>query len=252
MIIDQNSDYFKRTSISLDQWRFAMSKKPSILNKLTKNLQKKVNKIVPEKIHAIITKAIKGITRTVLFGAGFTTLTKPSGKSLEEIEAKAISKIKFYSSSAAAEGAITGFGGFLSSLADFPLWLTLKMKMLFEIASLYEIDIDDYKERLYILYIFQLTFSSQQHRNTIYHLMDDWSNTKETLPNDVHEFDWRTFQLEYRDYIDMAKLMQLIPGIGAFAGAYVNHRLTKKLGDTAMNAYRMRIPEFRKIKFLDN
>ncbi|MGI8581540.1 MAG: EcsC family protein, partial [Chitinophagaceae bacterium] len=53
--------------------------------------------------------------------------------------------------------------------------------------------------------------------------------------------DWRTFQQEYRDYIDLAKMAQLIPVIGAPVGVVVNYRLIKKLGITAMNAYRMRI-----------
>ncbi len=60
------------------------------------------------------------------------------------------------------------------------------------------------------------------------------------LPATMKEFDWRNFQQEYRDYIDLAKLLQLVPGIGAVVGAYVNHRLTGKLGKFAMQAYRMR------------
>jgi len=56
----------------------------------------------------------------------------------------------------------------------------------------------------------------------------------------MDEFDWRKFQQEYRDYIDLAKLAQLIPIIGAPVGVIVNHRLLKKLGVTAINAYRMR------------
>ena len=123
--------------------------------------------------------------------------------------------------------------------------------MLFEIASHYGHDTKDYKERIYLLYIFQLTFSSQERRNEIYEQMVGWDQKKETLPPDLHGFDWRTFQLEYRDYIDLAKLLQLIPGVGAIAGALVNHRLTNKLGKTAINAYRMRMPEFRKNKFLE-
>ena len=59
--------------------------------------------------------------------------------------------------------------------------------------------------------------------------MEEWELKKENLPSDIHEYDWRTFQLEYRDYIDLAKLFQLIPGLGAVAGAYVNHKLTKKI-----------------------
>lgn len=61
------------------------------------------------------------------------------------------------------------------------------------------------------------------------------------MPDDIHQFDWRRFQQEYRDYLDIAKLAQLIPIIGAPVGLVVNYRLVRKLGVTAMNAYRMRI-----------
>ncbi|MEP1094852.1 MAG: EcsC family protein [Cyclobacteriaceae bacterium] len=248
----QNSEsvYFQLTSHELQQWQAAMCRKPSFFNRTTKKVQGKVNKIIPEKIHRVITKAIKEITRGVIFGAGFTTLARREKRSLETIESEIKERINFYSSSAAVEGAATGFGGFLLSLADFPLWLSLKMKMLFEIASRYGHDTKDYKERVYILHIFQLTFSSQEHRNHVYEIIKDWESSSKDLPEDIHEFDWRTFQLEYRDYIDLAKLLQLIPGVGAIAGAYVNHKLTNKLGRTAINAYRMRRSEFRKQKLL--
>ncbi|MEO6329873.1 MAG: EcsC family protein [Ginsengibacter sp.] len=39
----------------------------------------------------------------------------------------------------------------------------------------------------------------------------------------------------------MAKIAQLLPIIGAPVGVVVNYRLIKKLGITAMNAYRMRL-----------
>lgn len=70
--------------------------------------------------------------------------------------------------------------------------------------------------------------------------MEQWDEHVKTLPPDIHDFDWRNFQQEYRDYIDIAKMLQLVPGIGAAVGAIVNHRLTLKLGKTAMNAYRLR------------
>ena len=73
--------------------------------------------------------------------------------------------------------------------------------------------------------------------------MANWKEEQKLLPDDMNQFDWRNFQQEYRDYIDLAKLLQLIPGIGAVVGAYVNHQLTNKLGKFAMNAYRMRIAD---------
>ena len=114
------------------------------------------------------------------------------------------------------------------------------MKLLHEIASLYGYDVNEYKERIFILHIFQLTFSSQRRRNDVIRVVENWNIEEHRLPENINEFDWRTFQLEYRDYIDLAKLLQLVPGIGAPIGALVNHRLTKKLGSTAMNAFRMR------------
>lgn len=248
---DPQSLYHQIVSQELEQWRHEMRKKPSFLNRTTKKVQKKVNQIIPEKFHQAMTKAIKEITRGVIFGSGFTTRKRKDVGELEEIEMKVKERINFYSSSAAVEGAATGFGGFLLSLADFPLWLTLKMKMLFEIASRYGFDTNDYKERVYILHIFQLTFSSQERRNEIFEKMEQWEITREHLPDDLHSFDWRTFQLEYRDYIDLAKLLQLLPGVGAIAGALVNHKLTNKLGKTAINAYRIRDRRFKKVWMLE-
>ena len=229
-------------------WQREMQKPPSFPNQAVKRLQVRVNKIIPEKVHQIFTKAIKEVTRTVLFGAEFTTTKNQNIEDLVMAEDKAKDRVKFYSSSASAEGAITGFGGFIWGLADFPLWLSLKMKMLFEIASTYGMDVSDLSERIYILHIFELTFSSQKNRNRTFKAMENWDVNK-PMQKDIHEFDWRRFQLEYRDHIDLAKLLQLIPGFGAIIGAYVNLKLTKKLGKFAMNAYRMRLLDKTKISF---
>ena len=225
----------------LNRWEKAMVRKPSLISKARKGVQSRINKIIPEKVHKVITEGVKQMTRTVILGAKFTTSKPQSSDSLEILEAGIKERIKFYRSAAAAEGAVTGFGGFLTGLADFPLWLSIKMKMLFEIASRYGFDVKDYKERIYILHIFQLTFSSQQHRNQVFKIIADWENQRAILPDDINKFDWRTFQLEYRDYIDLVKLFQLIPGLGAAVGLIVNHRLTDKLGKYAINAYRMRV-----------
>ena len=232
--------YEQQAMDELSAWQQNMKLGPSLFGGLAKNLQTRINRIIPEKIHAAFTLAIKQMTRAVIFGSGFTTAKPLMDASLEEREKKVRQRIKFYKNTAATEGAITGYGGILLGLADFPIWLTLKMKLLHEIAALYGYDVKEYKERIFILHIFQLTFSSQQQRNKVFTLLDHWSEEEHKLPPDINQFDWRTFQLEYRDYLDLAKLLQLIPGIGAPIGAYVNHRLTKKLGITAMNAYRMR------------
>ncbi|MDB4923523.1 MAG: ecsC [Mucilaginibacter sp.] len=150
-------------------------------------------------------------------------------------------QINFYQKTASAEGAVTGAGGILMGFADFPLLIVIKIKLLFNIASLYGFNVKDYKERLYLLYIFQLTYSSQQRRNEIYQLLNDWDVYSRQLPESAAEFDWRTFQQEYRDNIDLAKMAQLLPVIGAAVGAIANYKLIAQLGEAAMNCYRMRL-----------
>jgi uncharacterized protein (DUF697 family) len=221
-------------------WQRRMQKPPSLTNQLAKRLQNRINRAIPEKIHQAITLSIKQMTRAVFFGAGFTTRTPAYVESLETCERKVLERVRVYRNTAAAEGAVTGAGGILLGLADFPIWLTLKMKMLFEIAALYGYDTSRYQERVYMLHIFELCFSSTEHRNKIYRLLANWQEHEKTLPPDINDFNWRNFQQEYRDYIDIAKLLQLVPGIGAAVGAVVNHKLTNRLGNTAMNAYRMR------------
>jgi hypothetical protein len=238
-----STPYDRQALDELQQWQHDMQRRPSLLNKLSRGMQQRVNRIIPEKVHRVLTTAIKQMTRAMIFGAKISNRPAVREGSLQERELVVLEQIRVYSNTAATEGAITGAGGFLLGLADFPLWLSIKMKMLFEIAAAYGFETRDYKERVYLLHIFQLAFSSQKHRNNIYSTMANWSEEKKHLPDDIHQFDWRSFQQEYRDYIDLAKLLQLVPGIGAVVGAYVNHRLTNKLGKFAMNAYRMRWQE---------
>ncbi|MBA3648893.1 MAG: EcsC family protein [Chitinophagales bacterium] len=232
--------YEKNAAEELQRWEKQMLRRSSTLNRAAKNLQNKINKIIPEKVHRAVTKAIKETVRVVLFGAKFTTRKLLKDYTLEARELLAQERIGFYKKTAAFEGGVTGAAGFLASLADFPILLTLKIKLLFDIAALYGYSVKDYRERLYILYIFQLAFSSREHSRAIFIKIKNWTNEANQLPADIHEFDWRSFQQEYRDYIDIAKLAQFIPFIGAAVGAIVNYNLVNKLGRTAINAYRLR------------
>ena len=218
-----------------------MMRRPSVMNALSKRVQTKINGWIPEKIHLVITESIKQMIRGVLFGAEKITANPLLGVSLKQREEAVEKRIEYYRNTAAVEGGITGAGGILLGLADFPLLLGIKLKLLFDIASLYGFDVSDYKERVYLLHIFELTFSSQKHRNEIYRKLVNWDDESAALPIDINQFDWRSFQQEYRDYIDLAKMAQLVPLIGAPVGVIANYQLVKKMGETAMNAYRMRL-----------
>jgi hypothetical protein len=234
------TDYEQQVKEELARWRQKMTRKPSMMNKFTRRMQSKVNSLIPEKVHMGITAAIKQMIHGVLFGAQHTTAPAVIDQPLAVRETLITEKINQYRNAAAAEGGITGAGGLLMGLADFPLLIGIKIKLLYSIAALYGYTINEYKERVYLLHIFQLAFSSQQHRREVYQRMLNWDQQSEQLPGTLDSFDWRMFQQEYRDHIDLAKMAQLVPIIGAPVGAVVNYRLIKKLGDTAMNAYRMR------------
>jgi uncharacterized protein (DUF697 family) len=233
--------YEAQVKIELDAWKIEMQKNPGMFSRLSKSIQRKINALIPDKVHAVITTAIKQMFKTVISGSELTNPGPGKFDSFQKMEIKALERIRFYTNSAATEGAITGAGGILLGLADFPLWLTLKMKMLYELASLYGHDVKDLRERLFILQIFQITFSSQVNRNKIFPRLEEFEIQKEYMAEDLNDFDWKSFQIDYRDYLDIAKMLQLIPGIGAVVGAVINHRLTKKLGRNAMNGYRLRL-----------
>src|SRR6476646_4484672 len=138
--------YDHAAQLDLQLWQAKMSRRPSLGDALSKAVQTKLNKLIPEKAHRVITTAMKAMVRTVLFGAQHTTSKPMLFTSLRAAEEVVLQRIKFYRTTAAAEGGVTGAGGILLSLADFPILLSLKLKLLFEIAALYGYDVNDYKE----------------------------------------------------------------------------------------------------------
>ena len=201
-------------------------------------MQGRINRIIPEQVHAAITTVIEGMTRSILTGSDLTTGPALIGASLAERDRRALAAIDAYRKTAAVEGGVAGAGGFWLALADFPALLVIKIKLLFDLSAIYGHEADRFDERLYILALFQLAFSGADHRAAVFHGLEGWDGREH--PADFEHFDWRSFQREYRDYIDLAKLAQMIPVIGAPVGAFVNWRLLERLGDTAVNGYRMR------------
>lgn len=232
------NEYEKKVIAELSIWKQEIMKRPTILNRLSKKAQNKVNEIIPEKVHTAVTEAMKGMVQATLTGSNFTTRkSQGTGLTLLEKDEKLNEKLNTYRRTATIEGAGTGAAGFLVGLADFPLFLSIKMKFLFEVASIYGFDTKDYKERLFLLYVFQLAFSKDEAKINTLEIIENWEQNRDKM----QELDWRTFQQEYRDYIDLVKLLQMVPGLGAIVGALANYRLTEHLGQTAMNAYRLRI-----------
>lgn len=232
------TDYTIQVHDELEMWKRTMAKHSGFLTRVSKKAQTKVNGLIPDKVHKMLTESIKSMVKTTLVGSNITTNKRQAtGLSLYERDELLKKKLSTFRKTAVIEGAGTGAGGILLGLADFPLLLSIKMKFLFEAAAVYGFDTNDYEERLFILHVFQLAFSSDEKRKDMLYIIENWEEQRKILA----DMDWREFQQEYRDYIDFVKMLQLIPGVGAVIGAYANYNLLDRLGETAMNAYRLRL-----------
>ncbi|GED02300.1 EcsC family protein [Bacillus atrophaeus] len=217
------------------QWKMRFLRKSSMFERFSKGVQMKVNERIPEKIHAAVTESIKKMVEATMLGSNMTAFKKDTTSlSVREKDKLAKKTIASYQKMAAAEGIGTGAGGFMLGVADFPLLLSIKMKCLFTLSSIYGFDVKDRDERLYLLLIFQLAFSSDEHRKKVFSALENWETVKEDI-------DWRVFQQEYRDYIDVVKLFQLLPGIGAAVGGIANYKLLAQLGETARHVFHLRL-----------
>ena len=238
MMGDGMNEYELKTIDEIAVWKSKITKRSSLFNRISKKAQTKINEKIPDKVHQIITDSLRNLVSATLVGSDFTTKKgRFSGFSLEKRDELLREKLESFRKAAMIEGAGTGAGGLLLGLADFPLLLSIKMKFLFEAAAIYGYDTTNYEERLFLLHVFQLAFSSDAIRRETLKKVENWQEIKDQLT----EIDWREFQQEYRDYIDLVKMLQLVPGIGLVVGAYANYHLLDQLGETAINAYRMRI-----------
>ena len=223
----------------VETWRARVLKPPGLWDKATRGTQDRINKVIPEKVHAVVTSGVEAMTRGILFGSDLIQTRPVAGGSLAVREARARAAIKTWRNTASVEGGIAGAGGFVLAAADFPALMAIKVKMLGDVVGAYGWGGDTARERLFLLHIFHLAFASARRRPEALAELERWI-AGVGQPEAITEYDWRRFQIEYRDYIDLAKLAQMIPVVGAPIGAVVNWRLVERLGETAIMACRMR------------
>jgi hypothetical protein len=237
----KNLNHYEMQALGkLKGWQTEMQRKQRFFSRMSKKIQDRVNRLIPDKVHATITAIMRKMVETVLFTSELVKPAIVDDQSLEQREDAINKRMEFYRTTAAAEGGITGAGGFLAALADFPALLIIKIKFLFDVAAIYGHDTSQMRERIFLLHVFQLAFSSPTHQKETYNQIAAWSANPETIPYDPEKLNWYRFQQDYRDYLDIAKLLQMMPVIGAAVGIVVNYKLINKLDDTAMMCYRMR------------
>lgn len=169
--------------------------------KTSKTIGTRINHIIPPKVHTVITTTIKSIVRTALFGAEYTPRRSVQhGLDLETADEEAKELFNLYQKIAVAEGAGTGAGGIMFSMVDFPALIGIKMKYLFETAHVYGYDTKQFSERIFILKLFQMTYSGAENRARLLDSIKHWHIEKEQWISDADyskNMDWDSFQKEY-------------------------------------------------------
>jgi hypothetical protein len=220
----------------LNHWHKDITKRANLFTRMSQGVQTKMRGMVPQKLQDTITTTFEKFIKTFMAGSelfGFAECT--DDLSLAERDYLVMKSFETFDKTAVIEGAATGAGGFLVGLADLPALLGIKIMFLAKSAKLYGYNPDEPAERLFMLYVFQLAFSGTTHQQSCFDTLTKWDSSS------LRSIDWEKLQVEYRDYLDIAKLLQMMPVIGAPVGAIANQRLMKRLLEYTMNAYRMRI-----------
>ncbi|MDR0918272.1 MAG: EcsC family protein [Oscillospiraceae bacterium] len=226
-------NYNKHIQKELEKWEHSIRLETKWQTK-AKSLQEFTNSLLPKSIQDTITDTMEKFISAVMNGSQIITNFSEydSNSTLSECDFLLTEKFKEYKRTAVVEGGITGAGGLLLGLADLPALLSVQIKFLFEAAAIYGYNTYEESERLFLLYIFQLTYSSREHRIECYNIIRNWTGYKTV--------DWTKLQMEYRDYLDFAKMLQLVPIIGAPVGMIANGKLMEQLRTTVMNSFRLR------------
>jgi len=176
------TEYERKVYEEIQAWQKRILKRSNLFNRISKKAQNKINGMIPDKAHKVITEAIKNMVKATLFGSNLTTnKTKSTGMHLDERDDLLKEKLSSYRKTAVAEGAGTGAGGIFLGLADFPLLLSIKMKFLFEAAAVYGFDTAEYEERLFILHVFQLAFSSDDKKKETLRIIENGMRKRKPL-----------------------------------------------------------------------
>jgi len=234
--MNNESLYYRTVRKELSSWEKQLLKRPSITNRASKALQRKLHSIIPQKAQNLVTASVRTLIETIISGSSIiTNHEQADSPGLAESDFLVERAFVVYHKTAVAQGIGFGLGGVLINLADLPALMSIKVKFLFDCAKLYGYDVNSENERMFMLYVFQLAFCGDERRLEIFPIIKEWDKRTEEI-----SLDWERLQIEYRDYLDIAKLLQLLPVVGSVAGGTANHNLMKKLKITAMNCYRLR------------
>ena len=133
------------------------------------------------------------------------------------------------------EGALTGAGGFLTTIVDIPLLFVLSVRTILRIGYCYGYRLDGPGYRQYVLGVLITAVAgsaeTRRHRLDRLHEVEDWiiRETQEEII--IEEFTAVMFQFE---------LFGLVPGVGIISGGLLNLAFLSRVEETSRRAFQER------------
>ncbi|WP_081791975.1 EcsC family protein [Caldalkalibacillus mannanilyticus] len=220
-------------------------KTDSEMNMWSKKIQQKVDGLIPRRIHQSLAVAFEKGIKAFLQGLNLYYVDQPNKKeghySLHILTEEAEQIVRNYTKIASIEGAGTGFGGFIASTIDFPALISIKLKMLQELAVHFGYSMENLEERIFLIKVLQLQFSKGECKRKTWEEIKNWEkNAVFQEWSSWEDFNWEEFYMEYKQSIELLKLFQMLPGLGAVVGAVANHSFVLELGNTAILSFQLR------------
>jgi hypothetical protein len=233
------NNYENKVKNDLLLWKKKIFKSFDSVDSFIGNFQEKIRSIIPQKILKLISDAMVIAMKTFLYGNEIVSTDIFKEGTLRQRDDLAIGLKEKYSRNLALTGAVSATGGPLMSIGEMAILINMKFRFLQSIAGIYGYDCSKVSERIYILKIFQLTFSDKRERKIVLNEILNFDSEKmEELG--LENIDINKIETSYRDYLDISKLAQFIPIAGIPINSAVNFSLLNKLGINGMNSYRLR------------
>ena len=202
-------NYEHKVQREIADWEHKMFKPPGWLEKTSKTIGNRINHLIPRRCTASLRQpydrscahrcSVRNIRLTVRFSI-LWNWRMPIKKRKSCLPCTR--KLRLPKALERCWRHYVQHGGFSSINCD-------QNEILFELSHVYGYDTKHFSERVFILKVFQMTFSGQENRARLLHSIKHWHMEKEQWLSDAdyaQNMDWETFQIEYRDAMDFRKI----------------------------------------------
>ncbi len=221
------------------------SEPPNPLSELWKRLTipvaRGLEKIIPRPmVRAAIDRAsdaagILAIQEGIRRRAGVADITELKHRPLQECDRLAVAVGAAAEAIAAVEGAVTGAGGFVTTLLDVPLLFVVGLTSIRRIGHCYGYPLDDKKDRAFVLAVMiaAMAGSVEARRERIHRLRELEELLLEETQEDV-------LTDEALSFLFQLEIFEEVPGVDIVSGSVLNWLFMRRVEETARMTFQER------------